>query len=1034
MDMRGLSHFIRDIRLTTGNKRLEEERVEEELAKIKAKFINDSHMTLYDRKKYVCKLMFIAMLGYPVTFGHLEGLKLMAEETSSEKLIGYLSIAVLLNENSPMMALSTHTIYRDLLSGVDFNRGLALTAIANAGNRSFVEVMHNGVQDIVLNNANSSLEVLKRAILTLLCVYRKYPEIVDLRLTLEKLSEYMESSNESLVMACISFMQGSINIENAHMFSFILPKLHRLLVQIIFEKKTEPGNIYYGVPSPWMQAKTLRLLQFLERPQDNAELIGISDVLKKILRGTEKVLAEAQTQQKQRGTTNRVNAMVSVLFEVVSLVIRWQLDVPLVKECMNVVGRFITTKRGANIRYIGLSLLSRLSLVPNNSEFDYSLLCKQYEQHIVVALHDTDVSLRLMALSVLVSMCNEGNANEIVKELLTYLPIGNDPLFRSNLLLSIAHLAEKYFERNSSQYIDAMMSAVADAGELCPQPVVQRVIHTVVNHSELQKRAVSMAFKSLKGKGYKNEALLMVAAFFLGEFGCQIALNPESAPAEQVSVLRNPLTFSSEGTQGVILHALLKLYNVYNNTDVREKIVKIFRSFSSSGSLPLQQWSSECLLAISKCKPSLLNALLEVMPPFLAAEERDREAIALIERSGGLWKNKLTGAASTRLSRTSVERERRSSAGGTGRKHKVLPLKTLYETTSSITAKDFQGEEDEEPFAEAFKIPLPPADPFDLYPAVSTTQQARRTISEAVKTLISPPSASLLYEKFLRHEDALLYQNEEVSLFCHPTFSFADARLTVEVVERQRDANAGTRRVERPEVAIAGVDAGLMLEMRLCPDTALFSPSHDNRLLQVELAARSAYPYRMPPTLRLAVTVDGTEKVYTVALPLLTTHFIVPHEWSDEAVQNFCSRICGKGTPVKSTLSCASADVLASRVASACLGAGGQQADSNRSTTNCDSMTMSLMSLLSQLGYTTRCIKGGLSTGMEADGTSGNEESIIAVGAHATSLPSSRLHCSPVVCELRRGSAMSSDLSVFIYAANTLLQETVLASLELALT
>uniref|UniRef100_A0A0A9ZCE0 AP-2 complex subunit alpha n=1 Tax=Lygus hesperus TaxID=30085 RepID=A0A0A9ZCE0_LYGHE len=116
MDMRGLAHFIQDIRAATNNKRNERIRVDEELAKIRAKFVNAVCMTVYQRKKYVCKLMFISMLGYRVTFGHMEAVRLMAGNTASEKLIGYLALTVLLDESSELLTLTTHTVYQDLLS------------------------------------------------------------------------------------------------------------------------------------------------------------------------------------------------------------------------------------------------------------------------------------------------------------------------------------------------------------------------------------------------------------------------------------------------------------------------------------------------------------------------------------------------------------------------------------------------------------------------------------------------------------------------------------------------------------------------------------------------------------------------------------------------------------------------------------------------------------------------------------------------------------------------------------------------------
>lgn len=50
------------------------------------------------RHRNVAKLMFIQMLGYPTQFGQVECLKLIASNNFTEKRVGYLGLAQLLNE------------------------------------------------------------------------------------------------------------------------------------------------------------------------------------------------------------------------------------------------------------------------------------------------------------------------------------------------------------------------------------------------------------------------------------------------------------------------------------------------------------------------------------------------------------------------------------------------------------------------------------------------------------------------------------------------------------------------------------------------------------------------------------------------------------------------------------------------------------------------------------------------------------------------------------------------------------------------
>ena len=51
------------------------------------KFKSNANMKGYDRKKYVCKLLYIYMLGYEIDFGHMEAVALLSSDKYSEKHI-----------------------------------------------------------------------------------------------------------------------------------------------------------------------------------------------------------------------------------------------------------------------------------------------------------------------------------------------------------------------------------------------------------------------------------------------------------------------------------------------------------------------------------------------------------------------------------------------------------------------------------------------------------------------------------------------------------------------------------------------------------------------------------------------------------------------------------------------------------------------------------------------------------------------------------------------------------------------------------
>ncbi|KAG5511489.1 hypothetical protein GH5_06435 [Leishmania sp. Ghana 2012 LV757] len=849
MDMRGLAHFIQDIRRATGNKKDEESRVDEELAKIRAKFIHTSTMTTYDRKKYVCKLMFISMLGYPITFGHMEGLKLMSEESPSAKLIGYLSTSVLLNENSDLLKLTTHTVYRDLLSTFDLSRSLALSAVANTGSRDFVEVMHEGVFSIVMDDTVNQ-HIRKKALLTLLHIYRKFPEIVDLSTAVPKAAELLLSTQDGVSMCAVTFLNGCISKETVHLYRGIPGMLIQALARIILEKQTEPGYVYYGVPAPWLQAKLLRLLQYFPLPSKVDQRNRIILVLRKVVKATDKVLKDAQTQQKQRGTQSRVSAMNAVLFEVVSLCIQWDVGSKLILECVALISSFLSDKREANLRYIGLSLLARLSFV-DVPGFDFHMHCRQHQQQVIVGLHDSDASIRKKALDVLVAMCNPSTADDIIKELISYLPIAADPNFKTSLVLSIALLSEKYCQ-DYNIYVDIMLTVVSQAGDLCPPDIAHRVVEIVVNDPSVQKRAANMVFQELRQRTKVPEVLLRVAAFLLGEFGYQIALNAESTPMMQLALLAQQLSFTSVVTQSIMITTFSKFYTLYDDVAVRERIVKTLQAYTSSPHPELQQRAMEFIALVEFARSDLLEKIFEPMPPFGDdANTAMSQVKRLQSRVQDIWALKILERGVRDVNRTGV----RASASAPGVKHKEKAKRgiTLNDLSSSTPAP-VQGNTSDEANAELdalLDVSLPPQD----------VDQVRSTYEEHRRRLF----------ELSRSDKGILFSNELIELQCTKSTHGADTRITVLV----RDKTGGG--LAQVTVEAIRTEVGLILQSRTKDGTSVTAWG----TITIEFAARSCFAFSSPPSVRVqyAPTCDSARvRTDVVSLPILPITFFTPYQ------------------------------------------------------------------------------------------------------------------------------------------------------------
>lgn len=147
--MRGLVQFIADLRNARARE-LEEKRINKELANIRQKF-KDGNLTGYHKKKYVCKLLYIYILGWNVDFGHLEAVNLISASKYSEKQIGYLAVTLFLHEQHELLHLVVNSIRKDLLGNNELYNCLALHAIANVGGKEMGEALSGDVHRLLIS-------------------------------------------------------------------------------------------------------------------------------------------------------------------------------------------------------------------------------------------------------------------------------------------------------------------------------------------------------------------------------------------------------------------------------------------------------------------------------------------------------------------------------------------------------------------------------------------------------------------------------------------------------------------------------------------------------------------------------------------------------------------------------------------------------------------------------------------------------------------------------------------------------------------
>lgn len=147
--MRGLVQFIGDLRNARARE-VEEKRVNKELANIRHNF-QRGNLSGYQKKKYVCKLLYVYIQGYNVDFGHLEAVNLISATKYSEKQIGYLAVTLFLHEQHDLIHLVVNSISKDLQSLNELHNCLALHAVANVGGREMTDALGDHVHLLLVS-------------------------------------------------------------------------------------------------------------------------------------------------------------------------------------------------------------------------------------------------------------------------------------------------------------------------------------------------------------------------------------------------------------------------------------------------------------------------------------------------------------------------------------------------------------------------------------------------------------------------------------------------------------------------------------------------------------------------------------------------------------------------------------------------------------------------------------------------------------------------------------------------------------------
>lgn len=608
--MRGLAVFISDIR-NCKSKEAETKRINKELANIRGKFKGDKTLDGYHKKKYVCKLLFIFLLGHDVDFGHIEAVNLLSSNKYTEKQIGYLFISVLLNEGNDLIKLIIQNIKNDLSSRNPVHVNLALHCIANVGTPEMAEAFFSEIPKLLISKEDID-SVKQSAALCMLRLYRAAPQHLPTGEWQSRIIHLLNDSHLGVVTSAISLIHA-LSESNPEKYKQAVGFASNRLSRIVTSTYQDLQDYtYYFVPAPWLSCKLLRLLQLFPPPSEQARLI---DCLETILNKVQEAPKSKKIQHS--------NAKNAVLLEAINLIIHLDSDAvsALLIRATNLLGQFLS-HRETNLRYLALESMAQLA----GCEFSRDAVKKHLDTVIHALKTERDVSVRQRAVDLLYSMCDKSNAERIVQEMLAYLELA-DYSIREEMVLKTAILSEKY-ATDYNWYVDVILQLIRIAGDYVSDEVWHRVVQVVTNREDIQGYAAKTVFEALKAPAC-HENMVKVGGYILGEFGNLIAGDARSAPNVQFELLQSRFHLCTGQTRALILSAYIKMINLF--PEIKDQIERVLRSdvLQKNADVELQQRALEYFKLAEMAQGDMLATVLEEMPPF---PERESSILAKLKK------------------------------------------------------------------------------------------------------------------------------------------------------------------------------------------------------------------------------------------------------------------------------------------------------------------------------------------------------------------------------------------------------------------
>uniref|UniRef100_A0AAZ3QJM9 AP-3 complex subunit delta domain-containing protein n=1 Tax=Oncorhynchus tshawytscha TaxID=74940 RepID=A0AAZ3QJM9_ONCTS len=147
----------------------------------------------------VCKLTYLQMLGYDVSWAAFNIVEVMSSSKFTYKRIGYLAASQCFHESTDVIMLTTNQIRKDLSSPNQYDTGVALTGLS-----CFVtpDLARDLANDIMTLMSHTKPYIRKKAVLIMYKVFLKYPE--SLRPAFPRMKEKLEDPDPGVQSAAVN--------------------------------------------------------------------------------------------------------------------------------------------------------------------------------------------------------------------------------------------------------------------------------------------------------------------------------------------------------------------------------------------------------------------------------------------------------------------------------------------------------------------------------------------------------------------------------------------------------------------------------------------------------------------------------------------------------------------------------------------------------------------------------------------------------------------------------------------------------------